>query len=254
MEKKIIIAILGIFVLLEIIIIILLLNIAPMKLKQRIFTYQYGEKISTNIDDYVIVNSSIKENIKLNIDNVENKVGNYKAYVSYYDTVYSFEISIVDTIKPKATLKKAEWYTILNKKIYAKDLVENIIDESKTKVYFEGYEESVQYNKVGSYIERLFIEDEQGNKSATLRVKINVNEKDSQPVLEGIKDITIKKGDSLDLREGITATDLEDGDLTQNIVLSGTVNSTKSGKYTIIYSVKDSYGNKTEKERIITVQ
>jgi hypothetical protein len=254
MRKRIIIAILSLFVLIEIVIIILLLNITPMKLKHNVFIYQYGETISQNIEDYVIVNSSIKEHIHLNLDNVENAVGSYQASISYYDSIYSFEIRIVDTIKPKAILKRNEWSVLVNKELYAKDLVSDIVDQSQTKVYFEGNEEYIKYSQVGSYIKRIIVEDEQGNQSAPLRVKINVIEHDNIPYFEGINNATVKKGESFDLYKDVKAFDDEDGNITSYIETKGDIDYSKEGQYTITYIVEDSFGHKITKERIITVE
>ena len=53
---------------------------------------------------------------------------------------------------------------------------------------------------------------------------------------------------------GATATDDRDGDITADIVVSGSVNSTVVGTYTIAYNVKDSAGNEaTQIERTVTV-
>lgn len=254
MKKKIIIAVFSIFVFLEIVIIILLLNITPMKLKRTVFTYQYGEEISTNIEDYVVVNSSIKDNIELHLDNVSNEVGNYQASISYYNRFYPFEIHIVDTIKPKATLKQAEWNILVNQKLYAKDLIGSIEDASKTTVYFESGEEYVSYVKEGAYVERIIVEDVHGNKSASLRVKINVRTEDLKPYFEGIEDTIIKVGDSINLYENIKAIDTEDGDITSLIKISGTVNNKKAGDYVVTYTVTDSHKNTVKKLRIITVE
>ena len=42
---------------------------------------------------------------------------------------------------------------------------------------------------------------------------------------------------------GATAVDLEDGDLTENIVISGSVNTSLIGIYQITYNVTDSEGS-----------
>lgn len=53
---------------------------------------------------------------------------------------------------------------------------------------------------------------------------------------------------------GATAYDAEDGDLTDNIVLTGSVDPSKSGVYNIVYSVTDSDGNLASVTRVISVQ
>ena len=52
---------------------------------------------------------------------------------------------------------------------------------------------------------------------------------------------------------GAIATDLEDGDLTFNIVTSGEVDTNIEGIYTIVYSVSDAAGNTAASSRQVTV-
>ena len=73
------------------------------------------------------------------------------------------------------------------------------------------------------------------------------------PMLIGITNQTIQQGDTFDPRAGVTAQDDVDGVLTSSIVITGTVNVDVPGTYTLTYSVTDKAGNKTERERIITV-
>jgi hypothetical protein len=52
---------------------------------------------------------------------------------------------------------------------------------------------------------------------------------------------------------GYTATDEQDGDLTNNVIVTGTVDVNKIGSYEIIYSVSDKAGNKTSVKRTVNV-
>jgi multiple sugar transport system substrate-binding protein len=76
---------------------------------------------------------------------------------------------------------------------------------------------------------------------------------DEAPVIEGLDPITIKIGESYDLMDGVTATDAEDGDLTDEISTQGTVDNQTQGTYTITYIVMDSAKNVTEEERTVSV-
>lgn len=81
--------------------------------------------------------------------------------------------------------------------------------------------------------------------------KPNVNE---APVLKGVNNTTIKVGDSFDKMAGVTASDKEDGDLTSKIKIDGNVDTEKAGEYKLTYSVEDSQGEKTIKNRTIIVE
>lgn len=79
-------------------------------------------------------------------------------------------------------------------------------------------------------------------------------ELNTSPKILGATDKTISIGTSFDKLSGVTATDKEDGILTNKIVVSGNVNTQVIGKYELTYSVKDSHGAETIVKRLITVQ
>lgn len=55
--------------------------------------------------------------------------------------------------------------------------------------------------------------------------------------------------------KGVTATDAEDGDLTDKIVITkNTVDTSKAGKYTVVYEVTDSHGTCVVRTIYVTVQ
>ena len=76
----------------------------------------------------------------------------------------------------------------------------------------------------------------------------------SRPKIElaGGSTITLNVGESYS-EPGFTATDDQDGDITSKVKVSGTVNTSKAGTYTITYSVSDSAGNKGTAKRTVKV-
>lgn len=60
----------------------------------------------------------------------------------------------------------------------------------------------------------------------------------NQPTIEA-KDITIKVGETVNLLNGVKATDKEDGDLTSKITYQSNVDLNTPGEYSVIYTVKD---------------
>ncbi len=74
-----------------------------------------------------------------------------------------------------------------------------------------------------------------------------------KPVISGIENKVIYVGDTIDLLDGVTASDDTDGDLTSSITIIGTVETTTPGNYSIVYSVTDSSGNTYEQTIIVTV-
>jgi uncharacterized repeat protein (TIGR02543 family) len=73
------------------------------------------------------------------------------------------------------------------------------------------------------------------------------------PVLAGVSDAIVFKGSDFKYRDGVTATDNKDGDLTQAISVQGSVNTAVPGVYSLTYEVADAAGNKTSVIRKVTV-
>ena len=68
--------------------------------------------------------------------------------------------------------------------------------------------------------------------------------------LIGDSSITLIEGSSY-IEEGASASDDIDGNITKNILISGSVNSARIGTYVVRYNVKDSAGNSAKEERRI---
>lgn len=77
---------------------------------------------------------------------------------------------------------------------------------------------------------------------------------DSEPTVT-VKSVATKLGSPIDLEAGFSATDKEDGDLTEQVQISGIedVDFNRAGKYEVIYTVTDQAGNKTSAVRTISV-
>ncbi|WP_240765072.1 glycosyl hydrolase family 18 protein [Paenibacillus dendritiformis] len=118
------------------------------------------------------------------------------------------------------------------------------------RIVIEG---TVDSSAPGSYKLLYTVENSQGQQAVAER-SITVTEKiNHKPVIHGATDKTILVGEHFDPREGITATDEEDGDLTDRIAIEGTVDSSAPGTYKLVYTVEDSEGLQASAEREITV-
>ena len=74
------------------------------------------------------------------------------------------------------------------------------------------------------------------------------------PVISGTMNHNVDVGDSLDLLENVTATDVEDGDLTTSLLLDDdTLDLNTVGEYTVTYRVTDSEGEMSEVSVTVTV-
>ncbi|MGL4109101.1 glycosyl hydrolase family 18 protein [Clostridium sp. LP20] len=74
----------------------------------------------------------------------------------------------------------------------------------------------------------------------------------SKPVINA-SNKTIDFGSTFNPMDGVTASDKEDGNLTNKVSYKGTVNTNIAGDYNVTYSVTDSKGETTTKTIIITV-
>lgn len=81
-----------------------------------------------------------------------------------------------------------------------------------------------------------------------------ISQVDKAPVIHA-EDKTLTVGDTFDAMKDVTAIDAEDGDLTDKIVITkNTVDTSKAGKYTIVYEVTDSHGTRVVRTIYVTVQ
>ena len=252
--------ILLLFIFLELFSIYKIATMATFELKQTVFTYELGQEVSQNIEDYAICPDRIKKSLTLNLKRVNlNKVGNYNASIEYAGRDYDFKIKIVDTKKPTVKLKKLVYYVNPNQPLYAKNTVAEVNDASLTQIYFLKKENSEElakektYEKVGTYIERVVVRDEQGNTSFPMRIKVIVANDLVVPVIKGAEDKVIHLGDNFNAREGVTAYDNEDGDLTNKIVVTGKVQTNTVGRYTLTYTVTDSSKSMAKVTRVVEV-
>ncbi|TDK61750.1 DUF5011 domain-containing protein [Bacillus salipaludis] len=74
-----------------------------------------------------------------------------------------------------------------------------------------------------------------------------------KPSLYGITDRTIGLGSTFDVKNGVTAEDNVDGNLTSDIVITGEVDTSKTGIYPLTYTVSDKAGNTATISRTITI-
>lgn len=197
----------------------------------------------------------ISDKVKVIGDIDYNKVGEYDVKLEIDTLIGKYsqdaKIKIVDTKKPEIALVGGEQFNLSYGKEYEEigfiatdeyegDLTENVtitredIDETHFNIKYE-------------------VSDSSGNKDEKIRYITIVD--DVPPV------ITLK-GNSVEYvyvngtytEKGATATDEKDGDLTEKIAISGTVDSATEGNYTITYSVSDNSGNEATLTRTVVVK
>ncbi|MBY0757491.1 DUF5011 domain-containing protein, partial [Clostridium sardiniense] len=112
-------------------------------------------------------------------------------------------------------------------------------------------ENTVNVNKPGTYKVVYEVTDSQGAKTIkTITITVVSNDK---PVISGADNVSITEGTAFDPMAGVTAVDTEDGNITKDIKVSGSVDTNKPGKYEVTYTVTDSDGNIVTVKRSVTV-
>ncbi len=117
-------------------------------------------------------------------------------------------------------------------------------------------ENEVDTTKPGKY-EVTYKVTDSGGASHVKTIKVTVNPKmeplNAAPIIKA-EDKTLTVGDTFDPKADVTATDEEDGNLTDKIeILNNEVDTTKPGKYEVIYKVTDSKGASYTKSITVTV-
>ena len=112
------------------------------------------------------------------------------------------------------------------------------------------YEGEVKTDEVGDYKITYTVTDNNGQVTKkTITIKVILNQ---LPVINAY-DKTIYLNSDFDPLEGVSAYDTEDGTITDITIVKNDVKTDTLGKYEVIYTVTDSYGQKVSKTIIITV-
>lgn len=114
----------------------------------------------------------------------------------------------------------------------------------------------VNVDKAGTYKVSYYVKDSNGKeafKTITVTVEKDEEKENSLPIINA-SDKTIELGSKFNPLDGVSASDEEDGDLTNNItIISSNVDVNKEGVYVVTYEVKDNDGGKARKSINITV-
>ncbi|MFM5700002.1 immunoglobulin-like domain-containing protein [Aeromonas veronii] len=112
-------------------------------------------------------------------------------------------------------------------------------------------EGSVDSQRIGLYPLTYKVSDRDNNVTEQVRT---IEVYSMKPVFSGVTDTTLELGTPFDPMTGVSAHDEEDGDLTTQIKVSGNVDSSKVGRYTLTYQVSDSAGQQVTQQRNVTVR
>ncbi|OUR98105.1 hypothetical protein A9Q86_13675 [Flavobacteriales bacterium 33_180_T64] len=185
------------------------------------------------------VNTSVAGTYLVNY-NVDDSAGNSAVQVTRTVNV------IPDTTAPVITLNGASTINLNVGGTYTEQgatATDNIDGDITASIVTTG---TVNTSVAGTYFVNYDVSDAAGNAAAqvtrTVNVSVIVDTTAPVIVLVGSATINLTTGDSY-TEQGATATDNIDGDITANIVTTGTVNTSVAGTYFVNYNVSDAAGN-----------
>ncbi len=227
-------------------------NNVEITVNQQEITIEAGDTLSTDASYYINSTDKVLRNAKVDISGVKTDVvgEKYIVEVTYKSRVFDIFVNVVDTTAPVISVENNTITIGVNTTFKLHELPIDIEDISPTQSMLSNGMEAMHYDKIGEYKDTITVVDKFGN-SSSLDIKIIVADL-NPPVISGIKSFTIYQGGSINPRAGVTATDIEDGDITSKIQISG-YNVNQIGTQTITYTVSDDYGNVTTESTKLTV-
>lgn len=163
----------------------------------------------------------------------------------------------------KTVVRSGETYTlsahvIANSAATSYEVLENgkVIETGKLTNEAKVIRLPISQDKVGTYKYQVILKNSVGSRSSnevTVSVK-DATDPQTAPVIKGVGDQKIKVGDVFDPMKGVTAVDQKEGDLTHQIKVTNTVDTSKEGVYTVTYTVTNSQGLSTTVSCKVTVE
>ena len=208
----------------------------------------YNELGATATDN---VDGDISANINVGGDTVNtNAIGTYELTYNVSDAAGNDAVEVVrtvivsDTAAPVITLIGAATINLNVGETYNElgaTATDNFDGNLTSSIVTTG---TVNTNSAGTYLVNYNVIDSSGNAATQVTRTVNVTADTTPPViaLVGASTLNLNIDDTYN-EQGATATDNQDGNLTSSIVITGTVNTSASGSYTVNYNVSDAAGN-----------
>lgn len=206
----------------------------------------------------LLEDKDISDQVKINgkIDNT--KIGDYTLTYSVTNSKGRKEkkvtrvVKVRDSEKPVLKLKGYTSYKVnyaSKYKDYGYTATDNYDGVITDKVKVAG---KVDTSKLGTYKLTYSVTDSSSNKVTRTRTVKVVDKEVPSITLKGKKRMVVKVNGKFN-EPGYSSYDNYDKDLTNNVKVTGKVNTSKSGVYELVYSVKDSSGNYNSISRFVQV-
>ena len=203
------------------------------------------DRWSSRYHDFVETSPEVTVTSDVDTDSLGTYLVSYKAE-AYGRTGTAHRCVIVeDTIPPEISLKTIEDHYTLPGHPYEEEGFEahDLHDGDLTDSVKSEEKDGVVYYTV---------KDASGNTGTASREIFYDDRTPPELTLNGGTKVSFYVGETW--RDSYKAVDDADGDITDRVKIKGSVDDSKPGTYTLKYSVKDSWGNKTKAERKVTVK
>ena len=170
----------------------------------------------------------------------------YKAQYLWKTKTVKREVRVVDATAPVITLKTVPGYMTLPGEEYVEEgytAIDDYDGDITDKVQVRTEAEVIYYT----------VTDSSGNETTVERQIVRKDVTAPTITLKGDASITINAGSAYQ-EPGYSANDNIDGDITDKVEISGSVNIYHAGTYTLTYTATDSHGNKATAERTVVVK
>ncbi len=202
-----------------------------------------GSELDMDVYSYISSTDKVMKAAKIDASGVKtDTVGKYIMTVSYKDRVFDVFVNVIDTTPPVIKVENNSLLIGVNTTFKLHELPIDIDDLSRTAATLSNGKEAMHYDVVGDYKDTITVTDEYGN-SSSQEISIKVADL-NPPVISGNRNFQVYEGTPINPMAGVTAKDIEDGDITSKIQVSE-YNVRKIGTQTITYTVSDDYGNVT---------
>lgn len=203
---------------------------------------EFGEELTL---EYFLKDDFKKVKVSPKLDSIK-KVGNYKVSLMVDNEKFTVKVHVKDTTAPVLTLKDVQIY--LDEDLpKAEAFVEKAEDLSKVTLSM-----SKVQKVVGEHEVEITATDEYKNKSSK-KAKLTILEYKGSVKFNGLTNLSVVVGSKPDLKKNVTAVDERFGNL-EFTVDDAKVNYSVPGVYQIYYTATDKLGNKSTKERKITIK
>lgn len=220
--------------------------INPVRLKTDSITHELAEPFDPwdNVKNLYFAD---KKDVTVQSDTDVNRLGEYSVTYTCRGRDYTAKVKVVDTTPPELTVRPV-----------TADLVQEITPEMFVKEASDPTEVTVQFknkadwNAEGVYDVEISATDTSGNETVET-AELTRKADTTAPVVQGIDNVEVMQGKSIDLNEGVTVTDDFDPD-PKFTVDNSSVDFTVPGTYKVVYTTTDRSGNKGSATRTVTVK